>query len=498
MVKHHHGRMLDWCDKAIVFSACVLILFLPISIAMVESFSGFVILFFVIKKFLIAREDVSKVTGQKTDSFFFDELMWQHFRRQLILPKHTLRFSLLILMTIVFLSVLFSQDRVSSIIAYVGKFLQGIALMLSLHEGFKQKKYLMWFTGAFLCSAGLVALSGLSQYFFHYEFLRQNELSAEGRISSSLRHPNDLGIYLTIALGINIAWFCSLKSKPLIKGGLIFLFALMMYVLLLTYSRSAWVGFLSLLLFIPIFEKKFTPFVVLIIFIIVGLFLPSLKNKRNYLLFSDNPKSAQKIVDHEQINKNESSVWGEDIAKESNMADKLTNALVKPVDTRFSSPVDTYTDESIVHAILMEISKFGGSGRAEYWDKAIKVIQTAPVLGTGLNTYSKQVEKIPGFWGGGYAHNCYLQMTAETGLLGITAFLYFFFSLIYFVIKALRRMTDIFLRNNTIIGCGILIAYLVQSFFDTTFYSVQLGNLLWIISGLLLAMVSQSPKFDKT
>ena len=77
----------------------------------------------------------------------------------------------------------------------------------------------------------------------------------------------------------------------------------------------------------------------------------------------------------------------------------------------------------MTHAVLT-LSDVGTSDRVFMWQSALRMIADRPLLGHGLNTFmSKYLE----YWVGGermprYAHNCYLQMAAETGLIGLAAF----------------------------------------------------------------------------
>lgn len=125
------------------------------------------------------------------------------------------------------------------------------------------------------------------------------------------------------------------------------------------------------------------------------------------------------------------------------------------------------------------------SDRVIYWNPAIRNIRQSPFIGTGVNTYSKVASLNPPGTGG-YPHNCYLQMTAEIGLLGLGAFLWVLFVLFVNSFKVIRKVRDPFL-DAVMIGflCG-LFGFLVHSFFDTNFYSVQLGNLMWVVMGVIV------------
>jgi len=129
-----------------------------------------------------------------------------------------------------------------------------------------------------------------------------------------------------------------------------------------------------------------------------------------------------------------------------------------------------------------------GSGRINFWKKAVSIIRESPVFGTGLNTYSRILKRDPDKATWWYAHNCYLQMTAETGLIGLASFLWMLFVLFRHGFNGCHQIKDLWpltFLQGTIAG---LSGFLVQSFFDNTFYTVQLGILMWFFIGLLVAV----------
>jgi putative inorganic carbon (hco3(-)) transporter len=80
-----------------------------------------------------------------------------------------------------------------------------------------------------------------------------------------------------------------------------------------------------------------------------------------------------------------------------------------------------------------------------------------------------------------YAHNCYLQILAETGLIGLMTFLWFLFELIRNGYKKIKT-------NNDLISLGLFtgfLAFLIHMFFDTQMYSLKLSMLFWILAAFL-------------
>ena len=87
-----------------------------------------------------------------------------------------------------------------------------------------------------------------------------------------------------------------------------------------------------------------------------------------------------------------------------------------------------------------------------------------------------------------YAHNSYLQMAAETGLLGLGCFLWVLFVLLKHGIQSCFRIKDYWslsIAQGAVTG---LLGLLVQSFFDNTLYTVQLGVIFWVLVGIIVAV----------
>ncbi|MCK5082818.1 MAG: hypothetical protein KAR31_07910, partial [Candidatus Omnitrophica bacterium] len=89
---------------------------------------------------------------------------------------------------------------------------------------------------------------------------------------------------------------------------------------------------------------------------------------------------------------------------------------------------------------------------------------------------------------GGYPHNSYLQLISETGLVGIFVFLWMLITLFRCSFRAMKKIA---VQSQRILLMGSLtglLGFLIHSFFDTSFYSVQLGSLLWVTIGLVVAI----------
>ena len=127
-------------------------------------------------------------------------------------------------------------------------------------------------------------------------------------------------------------------------------------------------------------------------------------------------------------------------------------------------------------------------GRTNFWKVAIDIIHAFPILGAGLNTYGRVAPQFTTNWGGYYAHNCYLQMTAETGILGFFSFMWIIGRLFVRTWRNVRRIADQFLYTILLGFFTGWTAFMIHSFVDTNFYSVQLGTLLWLLMAVLVTI----------
>jgi O-antigen ligase len=131
------------------------------------------------------------------------------------------------------------------------------------------------------------------------------------------------------------------------------------------------------------------------------------------------------------------------------------------------------------------LGSVGGSGRITYWQDAWRIIGDNPVLGAGLNTYTKVIKQYVEV-NQNYAHNCYLQVAAELGVVGLAVILWVFAAV--FVFFSRKILAEGFGEDRLVL-IGLMagwVGLLVESSVDNTFYSVQLSSLLWVMMGLIV------------
>ncbi|OIO35431.1 MAG: hypothetical protein AUJ74_06110 [Candidatus Omnitrophica bacterium CG1_02_44_16] len=135
-------------------------------------------------------------------------------------------------------------------------------------------------------------------------------------------------------------------------------------------------------------------------------------------------------------------------------------------------------------------------GRIKMWAITVKMIQIHPFFGNGLHTFGVNYQKlcVPGdpYYGLGppYAHNMYVQMAAEIGLLGLFSFI----ALIAGIFKKLwyiyRATEEKFVQTLSLGLIGSFIAYLTHGMLESSLYTSQSALLFWILSGFSISLLN--------
>lgn len=138
---------------------------------------------------------------------------------------------------------------------------------------------------------------------------------------------------------------------------------------------------------------------------------------------------------------------------------------------------------------LSEVDEFTSSSRLLLFGAAVTLFLSSPIIGIGYGNFKELYATIIPVSGGTLdSHNLYLQLLAETGILGLAAFLVL---VVMMVRLAMRQLRLSVVPLDKIVGFGVLAAIfsvLTHGFVDVLFHtSPQFGALFWLLLGLLVA-----------
>lgn len=117
---------------------------------------------------------------------------------------------------------------------------------------------------------------------------------------------------------------------------------------------------------------------------------------------------------------------------------------------------------------------FSFQKRVSYWSETISVISRYPLTGVGIGNFSLQDTV--------FAHNSFLQIWAEAGILGFISLLTIIFLFFKEGIRKIKKRKDEAYLGMFIAGT----TFVLHNFIDFSFFITQVSFLWWILLGFIL------------
>ena len=373
-------------DRTLEYSIYAMIVFIPVSITIIEVIFIFSATLYAIKKIL------------KPDFKAFKN------------PTYLL---LLAFFSFSALSMVNSGEYFAkSLNALIFKWLEYLFIFVIVEDTMNTPKRVRNSVVAFLLSGTIIGLDAIFQKITGFDLLRQRELII-GRVTAAFKVTNILAAYLIPVLISTIAFLSSKSIDRKKRIFLIFSSTLLVSVLIFTFSRAGWLGFIAALIFLLFLSRNIKVAAVpLLLFLSILLVVPTLRDR---------------------------------------------------------------------------VTAHGDAQRVKLFTTTVKMIKANPVLGHGVGTYMDRFSRYHPDTNPAYAHNSYMQIWAETGIFSFLSFMAFLSLLLAKSVKAVLRNRDFILMG---LVCGIF-GFLVHSFFDNHFYSLQLSFLFWTLAGLCRSRCAQ-------
>lgn len=305
------------------------------------------------------------------------------------------------------------------------KVLKYLGIYFVIAENINDIKLLKKVIWALALGAMAVCLDGLVQYITGKDLLRSNPIMINiglKRMTAAYRHCNDFGVYLVTVAGT--IWAIALyEFKGRLKWFALGIAALVAICIALTFSRGAVLAFYGAWIVMGIIKRDK---------IILGVLVASL--------------------------------------------------LVIP----FVMPGSVKEWKGSTSSFL---EFWCNLDRIAFYKSSIQMIKAHPVIGVGINTYMKaypkykvkDVDVITGDYC--YAHNNYLQMAGEIGLVGLGIF-FWILAAFLLELRAIFKSNRNYVRNAALgIGCGVL-AFLLNGLTESSFYFSKIVVVFWVMIGL--------------
>jgi O-antigen ligase len=126
------------------------------------------------------------------------------------------------------------------------------------------------------------------------------------------------------------------------------------------------------------------------------------------------------------------------------------------------------------------------TGRAHFWSTTLQIIRDHPIIGTGLGAFGVAYTRYDtrnGILRLEQAHNDYLQILSDAGMVGALLGCLFIYMLFRFGFARLKS-DDPFRRGVALGALGGCFAVLIHSFFDFTLHTTANGLLFLVLAAL--------------
>lgn len=149
-------------------------------------------------------------------------------------------------------------------------------------------------------------------------------------------------------------------------------------------------------------------------------------------------------------------------------------------------------DESVMRSVGLQnnLEDFT-NGRRHFWQVAWRIFLDYPILGAGLDAFGTAFTRYDS-WNGSYrieqAHNDYLQVLADAGIVGFACVAWFIYLLFKQSASAITKADDNFQQNVAIGALAGCFGILIHSFFDFPLRTPS--NALFFLTLSALATVS--------
>ncbi|MBP5293909.1 MAG: O-antigen ligase family protein [Clostridia bacterium] len=255
-------------------------------------------------------------------------------------------------------------------------------------------------------------------------------------VRAVLDSPNIISMMLILLLPLSLLFLFRYRKRILSHAFVAVLEAMLIYSLIYSWTRSAWLGAIVAIIFMALLIDNRTLSV--LILSIPGIVLAVI------LLIN----YGEGLFDH-------------------------------PVAKRFASIIN-FTDDSVRY-------------RVEVWQSAARMAKDNILAGIGIGkeAFSAVFPSYAavGTEGAEHAYMLPLQILVESGIGGLTVFIMSVFAMFQKTFEFISEEKDPFTRKNAIGGlCGIL-AFLVAGIFDYGWYNHQLYFVFWLVFGFVCANV---------
>lgn len=146
--------------------------------------------------------------------------------------------------------------------------------------------------------------------------------------------------------------------------------------------------------------------------------------------------------------------------------------------------------------VMITDSNFATVERMAHWQTGMAMFNAHPFTGVGIGNFNVRFPDFavnPSFTvSEGHAHNYYINAAAETGIIGLTAYVWLIATGLFVSLRAARRSLDPFARAIGIGAVGVTVALIVHNVVEDL-HVLNLGVQLSVVWALAIIVVRYRP-----
>lgn len=335
---------------------------------------------------------------------------------------------------LIFVSLLSFFNTINLIDSFhgIGKLLKDAFLFLICAEHIKDKSHVKRIVFSIIAGVSLSCIDAFWQLSAGRDFIRGREIIFNiglKRTTAAFPNANIFGIYLSgmapFVVGMTACYFRGAR-----KIAMIFASCLAIAGIVFTFSRGTAAGFYAALLVLAVLKKKRLVVLLLVALLLIAPFLLPREIKN----------------------------WAREV--NYNPAVFLLNA-----------------------------------DRLSIYRNTLNMIKHHPFIGVGVNTFARNylTYKLPEPEGAQtadkmYAHNNFLHMAGEIGIIGLGIFFWFLVRLFRQCIYNFKHIQDNLLKAASLSSMACLIGFLVNGLTETSLYYSRVAMVFWYLVGFSLSL----------
>ncbi|ATO37812.1 O-antigen ligase family protein [Geobacillus thermodenitrificans] len=349
---------------------------------------------------------------------------------------------------------------------------------------FTREQYVR-FAQSFGLSALLVGVYGIIQYIFDISLNTAGLYAlkeAKGRVDSTLVNPNYYASFLNLVIPALLLFAVVYWRDKKVQLLTFAVYAIYVINLVLTYTRAAWVsmlgGLVLVILLMPktFFKNVIRPHILISFAVLLTIvyFMPDVQSRTYSAVYA-----MEKIISRHLHSDSTNHVDG-------NSSDEDGGFLDEEPDDEEATQDEETTNRAVVSRVTL-------------WKTGWVMMKENPVIGVGIGNYlvryKEYVTKYPELYIGHdqySVHNSYLKVGAETGFLGLIAFVAIYVVYYGYLLRLYFASSDRLGKLITVALIAGSATFIVQNLSNNLIFIPQLNTIFWLISGLAMAFVHQA------